>query len=114
MVVGRGLLESGSGVVFGTSTSFPSTLTLILSTAGACFVWLVVPLDMWLSLMAEWLLPWMAGLHLFTAFLWNHSASPPDLSASQKMYRQLSSSRIDGSANPALRSNSVKKFAPNF
>src|SRR6266581_4322088 len=34
MVVGSGLLESGSGVVFGTSISRSFTLTLILSGAG--------------------------------------------------------------------------------
>ena len=34
MVVGTGLPETGSGIVFGTSTSLPFTLTLILSTGG--------------------------------------------------------------------------------
>ena len=34
MVVGTGLPLIGSGIVFGTSTSLPSTFTLIFSTGG--------------------------------------------------------------------------------
>jgi hypothetical protein len=42
MVVGTGLPETGSGIVFGTSISRPSTFTLIFSIAGAAGLFSVV------------------------------------------------------------------------
>jgi hypothetical protein len=49
IVVGIGFPEIGSGMVFGTSISRPSTFTLIVSTAGAGLVSVVVAVDIFCS-----------------------------------------------------------------